>query len=507
MGPVADREIRLAMTGSENRSGPGNVAVVGGGLAGLAAAVALCERGFRVELFEARRRLGGRAGSFPDPRSGEMLDYCRHAAMGCCTNLLDFCHRTGTGDCFRRSGRLHFIAPNARRYRFSALPLVPAPLHLVPGLMRLGYLRLGQRLRIVRTMGRLAKLSAEGPLESMTIGAWLRSQGESDPAMEQFWSVVLTSALSETLDRASLAAARKVFVDGFLVSRRAYELVVPQVALDEIFNRRVGDGLSARDVTVHRRVRIRRIEGDGRRARAVLLPDGSQRRFDFFVVAVPWRTVPRLFAPAMLASLPGLEDVQRIPSAPITAVHLWFDRPVTRLREAVLVGRLSQWIFAGSGQGTGAAGGEKAETPASGYYYQVVISASHGLVGRRGQDVADEVTRELGAIWPAARGARLLRSRVVTHRAAVFSVQPGIDRLRPSQQTPVENLALAGDWTATGWPATMEGAVRSGYLAAEAILKQQGRVDDQQVLKADLPRGLLARWLFRAEPGLRLGST
>jgi squalene-associated FAD-dependent desaturase len=496
------------MTGSDSQSGPARVAVVGGGLAGLAAAVALAERGLRVELFEAGRRLGGRAGSFRDSVSGEMLDGCQHAAMGCCTNLLDFCRRTGSADCFRHTGRLHFIAPNARRYEFSALPGLPAPLHLLPGLMRLGYLTLGERLRIMRTMGRLAKLSAEGPSEDMTIGAWLRSQGESDRALDRFWSVVLTSALSETLERASLAAARKVFVDGFLAARRAYELVVPEVTLDEIFDRRASDWLGSRGVIIHRRVRIRRIEGDARRARAIVLPDGSQRPFDFFVVAVPWRAVGRLFSPAMLAALSALEQAERIPSAPITAVHLWFDRPVTRLREAALVGRLSQWIFSGPEDRTRAArDGAKAETPASGYYCQVVISASHGLIGRRGRDVADKVTQELGAIWPAARQARLVRSRVVTHRQAVFSVQPGIDRLRAPQQTAVENLALAGDWTATGWPATMEGAVRSGYLAAEAILRQQGQGADPRVLQADLPRGLLARRMLGAEPSLRPGST
>jgi hypothetical protein len=276
-------------------------------------------------------------------------------------------------------------------------------------------------------------------------------------------------------------------------------LEVPQVALDEIFNRRAGDWLAARNATIHRRARIRRIEGDGRRARAVVLPDGSHRPFDFFVAAVPWRAVRRLFAPTILSSLPGLEHVERIPSAPITAVHLWFDRPVTRLPEAVLVGRLSQWVFAKGEQPTRATGdAEKAETPESGWYYQVVISASHGLVGRPGQEVADEVTRELGTIWPSARRARLLRSRVVTHREAVFSVQPEIDQLRPPQQTQVENLALAGDWTATGWPATMEGAVRSGYLAAEAILGRHRRGDWEPVLKADLPGGPLAKWLLRS---------
>jgi len=308
--------------------------------------------------------------------------------------------------------------------------------------------------------------------------------------MRQFWSVVLVSALSETLDRASLAAARKVFVDGFLGSRRAYELAVPRVSLDEIFNCRVAEWLTRRNVTIHRDTRIRAIDGDPRRARAIVLSDGSRREFDFFVVAVPWRTVRVLFAPVILEALPALGNVGEIASAPITAVHLWFDRPVVRLAEAVLVGRLSQWIFRGARADRGA------ETPESGYYYQVVVSASRELVGRDPQDVASRVRKELDAIWPAARRARLLRWRVVTNPEAVFSVRPGTDRFRSPQQTPIRNLALAGDWTATGWPATMEGAVRSGYLAAEVILSQQTPGVRQRLLVPDLPLARLTRWMI-----------
>ena len=142
--------------------------------------------------------------------------------------------------------------------------------------MRLGYLTPADRLRILRTLGRLVKLPSDGESDdSATIGAWLTRQGESDRALGRFWSVVLVSALGETLDRASLAAARKVFVDGFLASRRAYELEVPRVALAEILDRRVGDWLRARGVTVHRRLRVKEIDGDADRARAVVLPDGS----------------------------------------------------------------------------------------------------------------------------------------------------------------------------------------------------------------------------------------
>ncbi len=471
------------MTGSRDQSEPASVAVVGGGLAGLAAAAALCRRGFRVELFEARRQLGGRAGSFRDSSSGEMVDACQHVSMGCATNLTDFLRQTGSSDCFGRQRRLHFIGPDGARCGFRGARWLPAPLHLAPALMRLRYLPLGDRLRILRTMTRLARLPERGEEDRATIGAWLRQQGEPDRAIERFWSVVLVSALSETVDRASLTAARKVFLDGFLASRAAYRLDVPRVGLGEIFDGRVAEWLVAREVKIHRGSRVGRIEGDARGARAVALSDGSRRPFDYFVVAVPWRSVRSLFPTSMLETLPALADVDRIEAAPITAVHLWFDRPITQLPHAVLVGRLGQWMFR------------------RGDYCQVVTSASHELVGRRPEEVVAEVRRELGEIWSTAHRAELLGSRVVTHPAAVFSVRPGVDRFRPPQRTPVGNLALAGDWTATGWPATMEGAVRSGYLAAEAILQERFPEQEHRLLAGNLPRAFLARRWFNSGDG------
>jgi uncharacterized protein with NAD-binding domain and iron-sulfur cluster len=170
--------------------------------------------------------------------------------------------------------------------------------------------------------------------------------------------------------------------------------------------------------------------------------------------------------------MPAVANVEQIEPAAITAVHLWFDRPITLIRHAILVGRLSQWVFAHTKPrpavaDRGASDDRGSKSPV--YYCQVVISASHRLPARRHDDLLAEVRRELEAVWPDARGACLLRARVVTEPAAVFSVQPGVDRFRPPQQTPIENLALAGDWTATGWPATMEGAVCSGYRALRAL--------------------------------------
>jgi uncharacterized protein with NAD-binding domain and iron-sulfur cluster len=185
----------------------------------------------------------------------------------------------------------------------------------------------------------------------------------------------------------------------------------------------------------------------------------------------------------MSDSLPALEAIEAFRPAAITAVHLWLDREPAPPRLGVLVGRSSQWVFADPPQTQSAEGAEG--------YCQVVISASDRLMGRNGEDVAREVHRELREVWPGARDVELLHWRVLTHPAAVFSPRPGLDRLRPAQQTPIENLVLAGDWTATGWPATMEGAVRSGYLAVEALLGSLGR--QERMLVPDLPRGWLAR--------------
>lgn len=453
------------------------VAVVGGGLAGLAAAAGLCGRGFDVELFEARRQLGGRAGSFWDPTAERRVDFCRHVAMGCCTNLADFCRRTGVAERFERHRRLHFFGPSGLRYDVAAFGWLPAPLHLAPGLMRLGFLSLGQRWRILRAIVRLAREPVDDNRDPETAGHWLRRHGQSDRAIERFWSVVLESALGDTLDRVSLTAARKVFVDGFLGAWRAYELLVPRAPLVEIFDRPMAEWLAARGVKVHVGAPVDRVDGDAARARAVVRTGGTRREFDYFIIAVPWRKVRSLFPPAMLDALPGLADVDKLEAAPITAVHLWLDHPITELAHAVLVGRRAQWVF-NHGEG----------------YHEVVISASHELVGRGRRDVAAEICKELRAIWPASRSAKLLHHRVVTQPAAVFSPRPGTDRLRPTQHTPIANLALAGDWTATGWPATMESAVRSGHLAAETILHAHGAPD--RLLVPDLPRSWLSRWLL-----------
>jgi hypothetical protein len=213
------------------------------------------------------------------------------------------------------------------------------------------------------------------------------------------------------------------------------------------------------------------------------LTDGTERPFDQTIVAVPWHKLSALLPPHVLEAVDPKGAIAAIESASIASVHLWFDRPLTDLPHAVFVGRLSQWLFARD------LGGERGE-----HYYQVVISGAHFLAGAERRSIVEEVVHDLVSIFPDAAAARLLRSKLIIDSSAVFSVRPGIDQVRPPARTPIAGLLLAGDWTRTGWPATMEGAVRSGYLAAEAALSQLGRPDD--VVAPDLPQSWLMKELI-----------
>ncbi len=461
------------------------VAIVGGGLAGLSAAVALSGVPCRVQLFEARRSLGGRAASFRDPATGELVDHCQHVGMGSCTNLVDFCRRTGIGEMFRRDRVLHFIGPDGRQYPFAAVDWLPAPLHLAPGFWGLKYLRASDRLAIARAFAKLMRLRVVDEPNGPTIAEWLAANGQSPAAIDGFWRVILVSALGESLERASLAAARKVIVDGFLSARDAYLVDVPIAPLGELYGERLAGWLRVHGIEVRLGTSVRHAFLDGQ-SRLELMT-GESVDAEYVIVAVPWSKLADVVDARVTQQWPWVEPITQLASAPITGVHLWFDRPIMDLPHAVLVGRLAQWVFN--------RGWRQANDGDAGYYYQVVISASYALADRDRHEIAAQICDELTSIWPEAVAARLLHGRVVTEQGAVFSPRPGLETLRPAQQTSCPRLFLAGDWTNTGWPATMESAVRSGYLAAEAVCQALGQPHSFKV--ADLPRGMLARMLIR----------
>ncbi len=445
-------------------------AVIGGGAAGAAAAWSLRQAGFSVRLLEAKQHLGGRLGSFLDAATGREVDRCQHLALGCCTELLRFFDRLGLRRHWRRQREIHFAASGGRSWRFRAFPLLPPPLHLLPSFLGLTFLSRADRLAILRAMLRLPKTSEAG-----TIGSWLVRHGQSPAAVRFFWEPLLLSALSDSLDRASLAAARKVVVEGLMRSRLGYELHLPRLSLRRFWDGEVAGRLQAAGVTISRATPVDALEPT-HSGWLLRLSDGTSEPCDAVVCAVPYRECVRLFersGPSLAAERAARFTLPPQP-AEIIGVHLWLDRPGFFLPNAALLNTLSQWVFRPEDEEPDSArvDAERKTLRGREWYCQVVISAAHAIALPASTDLPGITARELSEVFPSLAGARLLRSRVVREKAAVYCPRPDWESQRPPQKTLLPRLAVAGDWTATGWPGTMEGAVRSGFSAAQVIVAE-----------------------------------
>lgn len=413
--------------------------VVGGGLAGLAAAAALGDAGFKVDLFEARPFLGGRATSYQIAPDVEPIDNCQHVLLACFENLLDLYRRLGVSDHIRFHREFNFIEPGGRRSVMKA-GLLPPPAHLLGSFFGLRFLDAKDKAAIARAIAEVKQDSERPDLDGITMLEWLREKKQTPRAIERFWKQVLVSAINEDLDRMAARHGLQVFRVGFLSSRKAYRMGLAAVPLAELYGAGRLPG-----VTLHLRSLVDHVSESG------LFAGGMQYTADYYVLAVPF---DRACAVAPELSL----DLMAFEHSPITGIHLWFETPVMDLPHATLLDRTIQWAF------------NKRE----GRYVQLVVSASRSLVEMPRQEIVDLAVRELAEFFPKVRTARLERAHVVKELKATFSARPGLEAVRPPAKTRIPNLFIAGDWTRTGWPATMEGAVRSGYLAAEAITASAG---------------------------------
>jgi zeta-carotene desaturase len=409
------------------------VLVAGGGLAGLASAVALGQSGYDVDVLESRPFLGGRATSYPI--EGELVDNCQHVLLRCCTNLLDFYQRLGVDAWIEFHREFFFLEPGGRVSRLdrSAGSFLKMPC-------------LGWRDKLAVGYGLMAitqERTRRDDLDRITMLDWLREKQQPARAIERFWRQILVSAVNEDLDRMAASHGFQVFWRGFLASAEGYEMGVPGVPLGELYG--VERWSRVPGVRLHLRTTVERILIEGSRARG-LRAGGRDWEADHTICALPFERVPAI-GPELALRFDDWEH------SPITGIHLWFDRPVTDLPHGTLLDRTIQWFFNKGG----------------GSYLQLVVSASRALLALPRAEVIALGVRELTEFLPEVAKAQLERAHVVKEARATFSARPGLGAERPGARTTIDGLYLAGDWTATGWPATMESAVRSGYMAAEAI--------------------------------------
>ena len=464
--------------------------VIGGGLAGLAAGVSLADAGWRVRLFEQRPILGGRATSYVLP-DGEHVDNCQHVTLGCCTNLDNFYRRVGSADKIKYFDRLLFQDPQGRTGVMQA-GILPAPFHMTCSFLAFAPLSFPDKrsigramLSILRGKGRTADLDEPGGISMLE---WLKRRRQTSGAIERFWRVVLVSALDEELERTDARYGVDVFWKAFLSNRTGYRMGVPVVPLGVLY-----DGCKAeiekRGGEVHLRMPLRGLQLHNNVIEGVEFDGGRRESADAYVLAVPHQVLLGVLPEEAKQMDPALAKIGDIGVSPITGVHFWFDREVMREPFLTMVDTTTQWIFNKTVlYGKSGTGEEQRQ------YLQLVISASYELLQKPRQEIIDLCLKELRQFLPAAREAKLLKATVIKEAAATFSPQPGVDLLRPKQETLIGRMFLAGDWTDTGWPATMEGAVRSGYLAAEAVLRRAGTL--KQLVQADLPPDGLVRMLF-----------
>ena len=446
------------------------VAVVGGGLAGLAAGCALASSSFRVTLFERRSYLGGRASSYQHPGTGEIVDNCQHVLLGCCTNLIQFYERLGVEGQIRWYDRLTFLEPGGRASVIEQSKL-PAPLHNAPAFLRAACLKFSDKLAIGMAMAALAPVAPRDTGE--TFLTWLQRHGQTDGAIERFWKPILVSALNEDLDRMSVPYAAQVVRESFLKSAKAGRMGVPTVPLTELYSV-AGDYITARGGEIRFRCGAESFRAEPNTVK--LLVSGEETSFDFVVFAVSFDVLSRML-PQTSAADPLRQALARFETSPITGIHLWFDRQITELEHAVLLDRTIQWMFHKS---------KLLGRSENGSYVELVVSSSKTLVEKSRAEIIELALAELREFFPGARDANLVKSTVIKEVHATYSPRPGVDVYRSRPETVWPRVFLAGDWTATGWPATMEGAVRSGYMAAESVARVAG-VRDASFLVPNLP--------------------
>lgn len=433
--------------------------VLGAGLAGLSTACELVDRGFSVRLLEKRSFAGGRVYSFFDPEMGCELDNGQHVFLKGCTAFRRFLLRIGaladvflqerTRVAFRgRDGSVAWITESGW----------PPPFHGLPSLLAYTHLTLGERLGILKAAAAMRRVDVRDPaIDRESFHEWLRRHRQTDPAIDRLWDLMVLSILNEHAREVSAAQAIFVFQEGFLKGPEESRIGYCRKG-QGVLSRKAVDWLTAREVRVDFNRKVKQVVLDGICVVGVEIEEEGVVLADVIVSALPH--------PALLQLLPEehrdgafFSRAASLGTSPIVNVYLWFDRDVIEEEFVAFVGSKIQWVFNKSLMTNGTGGS----------WLDISLSGARDYVDVPREKLVEAFVEEVRVLLPAARKARLLHAKVLVEREATFWAKPGSRSHRLPAKTPLQNFFLAGDWTDTGWPSTMEGAVRSGITAMNYI--------------------------------------
>jgi zeta-carotene desaturase len=443
-------------------SAPPPVVVVGAGVAGLAAAVRIADAGRPVLLLERRARGGGRAASYHDSPSDEILDNGQHLLIAGYERTMAFLETVGARHLVTVQPKASYLFHHPSRgfLRFE-LPRLPAPLHLAAGMLASPLLPLRDRLRFLAAGGGMLRRDAkgEGPITGMTVDQWLRSAGQSAEARLAFWEPLAVAIMNERTTTAAALPFVRALREALLQRSDGAAAVLPRVGLTELFADPSLRFIASRGGIVRCAAAAGRVSVDEGGVAGVTLASGEEVQSRNVILAVPPHALPPLL-PGPLAAAAGVADTTRFRWSPILSIHLWYAADFMPHTLLGVLGRTVQWAF--NRRRIAAAAG-------AGGHVSVTMSAAHELVDRGNDELARTAARDLASIYGAEAGSPL-RAVVIRERRATYSSTPEAERLRPPQRSPVRGLLFAGDWTATGLPATIEGAIRSGETCADIVL-------------------------------------
>ena len=439
-----------------------DVLIIGGGVAGLAAAVELTTRGYSILLVEQKQRLGGRTYSFIHPETGDEVDNGQHLMMGCYHFTMKYLK---TISALNTVNIQKTLSITFRKEKFPPLELkassLPAPLNILIGLFRLKSLSFGNRLKLLRVGIDLLLKNPDSNehLQSISVAQWFDELGQPEESRKYLWDVLAIGALNDSTEKISAALFAKVLKTAFFGSQENASMVIPKKGLSGVLVEKAAEYIEKHGGKILLNASVKKI-GTGKFAiENVELESGEILKPKVVISAVPYFDLPKIFSSEQMQRIPQLQGVDQFISSPILSIHLWFDAHFMKEELTALLDSPLHWIFNKSKMY------EKEEQGLM--YLAVVISDADAFLNHSKEQMVELARQELVRFYPKAAVAKIIHSLVIKEKRATFSPRVGIHQIRPSNTTSIKNFFLAGDWTDTKLPATIEGAVQSGYACAD----------------------------------------